>query len=324
MGDHDPAPCGDVTRRRFLGYLIAGPTLVTAAQLPWGLLDGPATRAYAAIPSPPEPADLVDLSDVLTAAAAPTANLIKVVVNTDGTVAFALPRAEVGQGITTAVAMTIADEMGLPISKVSVTLADARPELVWNQLTGGSNSMHSIFTPVRVAAALAREQLAQAAAAKLGTEVSSLTAPDGAFAAPNGRRVTYGSLARSAAAQHSTAVPVELKATSNFTIVGTPQKRIEARDIVTGRKQFTMDLDVPGALPTMVCRPPTIDGKVVAVANTVAVKAMPGVTDVAIVPSGVAVPRQRSVNASTRSERSGSVGLRAVPARSPTPTSSPS
>ena len=43
----------------------------------------------------------------------PTAGLITVVVNADGTVSFALPRAEVGQGITTAVAMTIADEMGL-------------------------------------------------------------------------------------------------------------------------------------------------------------------------------------------------------------------
>ena len=81
---------------------------------------------------------------------------------------FALPRAEVGQGITTAVAMTIADEMDLPLDKVKVTLADARPELVWNQLTGGSNSMHSIFTPVRVAAAIASGQLLQAAAAELG------------------------------------------------------------------------------------------------------------------------------------------------------------
>ena len=52
--------------------------------------------------------------------------------------------------------MTIADEMDVPLDKVKVTLADARPELVWNQLTGGSNSMHSIYTPVRVAAAIAR------------------------------------------------------------------------------------------------------------------------------------------------------------------------
>ena len=60
----------------------------------------------------------------------------------------------------------------MPLDKVNVTLADARPELVWNQLTGGSNSMHSIFTPVRVAAALAKGQLLQAAAAELGGDVA--------------------------------------------------------------------------------------------------------------------------------------------------------
>jgi isoquinoline 1-oxidoreductase beta subunit len=286
MGERDAGRSGGLTRRRFLGYVIAGPTLATAARLDWGWLEG---RADAAIPSAPEPADLYDLTDVLTAATMPTANLIEVVVNGDGTVSFALPRAEVGQGITTAVAMTIADEMNLPVAQVSVSLADARPELIWNQLTGGSNSMHSVFTPVRVAAALAQQRLLQAAAIELGADVSSLTASGGVITAPGGRSVSYGSLATAAAAQQTAAVPVALKSSADFTIVGTPQKRIEARDIVTGRKQFAMDLDVPGALPTMVCRPPTINGDVISVANAAAVKAMPGVTDIAVVPSGVAV-----------------------------------
>ena len=95
-----------------------------------------------------------------------------------------MPRAEVGQGITTAVAMTIAEEMDLPLDKVNVTLADARPELVWNQITGGSNTMHSIFTPVRVAAAIARGALLQAAALELGSAVSQLTSSDGVITAP--------------------------------------------------------------------------------------------------------------------------------------------
>ena len=140
-----------MSRRRFVGYLIAAPTLVAGAQL----VVGPAKAAVPTV----QPVDLYDLSDLLTDAARPTANLITVTVNPDGTVSFALPRAEVGQGITTAVAMTIAEEMDLPLDKVKVTLADARPELVWNQITGGSNTMHSIFTPVRVAAAIARGAL---------------------------------------------------------------------------------------------------------------------------------------------------------------------
>lgn len=279
-----------IPRRRFLGYLIAAPTVAAMAPLGLELFRD---AAEGAVPSPPELSDEYDLSDLLTQAAAPTSNLIAVVVNTDGTVSFALPRAEVGQGITTAVAMTIADEMDVALDKVSVTLADARPELLWNQLTGGSNSMHSMFTPVRIAAATAKGALLAAAALELQEVVEVLTARDGVISAPDGRTLTYGSLAQSAAVHSTTAVPVELKASSEFTIVGTGRGRIDAVDIVTGRKQFAMDLEVPGALPTMVRRPPTINGKVASVTNAAEVKAaFPGVTDIAVVPTGVAVRAQ--------------------------------
>jgi isoquinoline 1-oxidoreductase beta subunit len=279
-------PAG-IPRRRFLGYVIAAPTLVAGARLGLDVLGAP--RAAASVPSGPGVSDLYDLTDLLTDATRPTANLITVVVNPDGTASFALPRAEVGQGITTAVAMAIADELELPIEKVRVTLADARPELVWNQLTGGSNTMHSIYTPVRVAAAVARQQLLEAAAIALGAEVTRLRAHDGTVTANDGRSVSYGELAARAAATKTSSVHVTLKADAALKLVGSPQNRVDALDIVTGRKQYTMDLDVPGALPTMVCRSPTINGTVVAVRNAAAVAAMPGVTDVATVPTGVAV-----------------------------------
>src|SRR5205807_6902049 len=167
------------------------PTVVAGAQLF-------VEPAQAAIPTH-QPVDEFDLTDFLTNATKPTSHLITVTVNPDGTVSFALPRAEVGQGITTAVAMTIADEIGIPLDKVVVTLADARPELVWNQLTGGSNSMHSIYTPVRVAAAIARGELLQAAADELGGLPAMLGVSDGVITAPDGRSVTFGSLASKAA-----------------------------------------------------------------------------------------------------------------------------
>ena len=116
-------------RRRFLGYVIAASTLTVAAQL--GELVEP-EQAQAAIPSPPEPAELYDLNDLLTDAALPTSNLISIQLNSDGTAAFALPRAEVGQGVTTSSAMLIAEELDLPLDRVRVSLSDARPELVFN------------------------------------------------------------------------------------------------------------------------------------------------------------------------------------------------
>src|ERR1700733_10592249 len=117
------APAGPkrISRRRFIGYLIAAPTVVGAAQ--WFV--EPADASITTV----QPVDFYDLSDLLTDAAVLTAGLLTVTVNADGTVSFALPRAEVGQGITTAVAMTIADEMGIGLDQVTITLADARPEL---------------------------------------------------------------------------------------------------------------------------------------------------------------------------------------------------
>lgn len=274
-------------RRRFLGYLLAAPTLVAAAQI--GEVALGSRPAGAAIPSAPEPSDLYDLNDLLTAAATPTANLITVQLNRDGTASFALPRCESGQGISTSTAMLIAEELDLPLDKVLVTLADARPELLFNQFTAGSNTTISTYTPVRVAAALARQRLLEAAAIELGDTVTNLKASAGQVISSTGQSVSYGALAEKAASAVTRKVPVSLKPRSDFTVIGTPRSRIDALDAVTGRKTYAMDLDVPGAKPAMVCRPPTIKGTVQSVANLEQVKQMPGITDVAVISTGVAV-----------------------------------
>ena len=281
-----------ISRRRFIGYLIAAPTLVAAADL------RAAPPASASVPTV-QPVDFYDLTDLLTDAANLTASLITVTINPDGTASFALPRAEVGQGITTAVAMVIADELELPLNRVNITLSDARPELEFNQLTGGSNSMHVLYDQVRVAAAIARGQLAQTAATQLETPLPKLALKNGVITAPDGTSLSYGSLANAAAASRTQAVLAQLKPTSQQTLVGTPQTRIDAVQIVTGTKQFAMDLDVPGALPTMVCRPQTINGTALAVLNETEVAPMDGVTDVAIIPHTQFVPGGVAVRATT-------------------------
>ncbi|GAA4870466.1 molybdopterin cofactor-binding domain-containing protein [Kitasatospora terrestris] len=274
---------GELGRRRFLGYVLAASTLTVAAQL------GEAGPAAAAVPSLPGPAELYDLTDLVTDAALPTSGLITVQLHEDGTASFALPRAEVGQGITTSTAMLIAEELELPLERVRVTLADARPELLFNQLTGGSTTTASTYTPVRVAAAVARGRLLAAAAELLGAPLAGLVARAGAVLAPDGRSVGYGELAVRAGSAVTARVAVELKDASRFEVIGTGRTRVDALAAVTGRKQFAMDVRVPGALPTMVCRPPTINGTVRSVRNLAEVRAMPGVTDVVTVRTGVAV-----------------------------------
>jgi isoquinoline 1-oxidoreductase subunit beta len=273
------------SRRRFLGYLIAAPTLAVGVTWAAGGFDS----AEAAIPSPPQPEDIFDLGDLQNLAAAPTSGLISVQVNEDGTASFALHRCEVGQGITTTVAMMIAEELDLPLEKIRITLADARPELLLNQLTGGSNSVRSIYTPVRTASAIARQRLIRTAAAQWGVPESEVATRDGVLSHKSGKTVSYGDLATAAASDKTIQVSAEIKSPADFRVLGKPHNRIDARDAVTGRKAFGMDMHVPGAKPCMVRRAPTINGTPKTVHNMAEVKAMPGITDVAVVTYGVAV-----------------------------------
>ena len=108
---------------------------------------------------------------MLTDAARATSNLITVVVNEDGTASFELPRVRERPGRHHL--DRDADRRGARPARREghVTLAPARPELVFNQLTGGSNTTVSTFTPIRVAAAVAKGALLDAAAIELGDTV---------------------------------------------------------------------------------------------------------------------------------------------------------
>lgn len=272
-----PKP-GDMKRRRFLGYLIAAPTLAVAVPLGETRLNSPAAQA---LPSPvPEPAEVFDLSDLILASTEPTANLITVVVNEDGTVSFSMPRSENGQGITTMAAMLISEEMGVPIEDVKVELADARPELLFNQQTQASSTVITMFEPIRVAAALARGRLVEAAAIKLGEEARNLRTDAGRVITRSGSSIPFAELATEAANTETREALAQLRPQSEFTVIGTDQRRDDVVDAVTGRKTYTTDIDFPEALPTMVARPPTIKGTVESVNNADQVRNMPGITDV--------------------------------------------
>ena len=288
MAIHDGRqPAEDLSRRRFLGYVVAAPVLTVTTNMVVDTLRG--RPAGAAVPSPPQPADGYDLGDLYTGSCKPTEDMLVLEVGEDGIARLFLPRMEVGQGITTALAMVVAEEMSLPLAQVEVLLSDARPELVWNQLTGGSTTIRSTYLPVRRAAAMARQRLMQAAGRQWNVPVADLEVRAGVVIGPGGQAATYGSLSSSAASLSVAHTEVTLKPTSAFTLIGTPTPRVDARAIVTGQKQFTLDLVVPGAMPTMVRRPPTVLGTPSAILNEAQIRAMPGVIDVAMIPTGVAV-----------------------------------
>ena len=279
-------PTGDLTRRRFLTYVVAAPVLTVAASSGVGLI-APG-KAHAVVPSPPQPENLADLGDVMVAATKQAQDLLVLEVTTDNRIVFRMPRAEVGQGITTALAMVVADEIDARLVDVDVPLEDARQDLGTAQSTGGSSSVRSLWDPVRSIAAEARARLVTAAAKRWDLPARSLTTRDTAVWAPDGRSATYGSLTEAAAEVPIPAVSTDPKPSSEYRLIGTATPRIDARSIVTGAAKYALDVDVSGALPTVVIRPPTLKGKVKSYDASAALK-MPGVVAVTELPSGVAV-----------------------------------
>ncbi|HKR48732.1 MAG TPA: molybdopterin cofactor-binding domain-containing protein [Pseudonocardiaceae bacterium] len=278
---------GALGRRRFLTYLVAAPTLTIAAR--WGAdeLSPAQANALPQLPSPTVP-DFYDLGDALKAAADPTSDLLRLEVTGNGRIVLELPRAEIGQGITTTMAMLVAEEMGAELSDVDVVISDARPELLFNQLTGASVSTRALFGPVRLAASAARLRLLRAYAEEFGYRVDKLKVRDSTVVAPDGQSASFGSLTAAAAKLAEPVLGPSPKPFTEYTLVGKPTTRIDQRNHVTGKTTFAWDLDIPGAKPAIVARAPQVRGTVEDF-DSDALRTMSGVIDVARIPTGIAI-----------------------------------
>ncbi|MFG2080273.1 isoquinoline 1-oxidoreductase [Micromonospora tulbaghiae] len=187
----------------FLGYVLAAPVLVAAAEL---------TAAYPAAARTPSPdvAGLLGLGQIMTAAALPGAALISVEVGPDGTVSFTLPPDRSGYDGDTSAAELIADGLCVPRRRVRVPPAGARVRPAVGRARGAPHPAVGTRTPVRVAVAVARRRLLEAASAALATPVAGLRLAAGAVTDRAGRRLDIGALAVTAASTSTIAVTVDL------------------------------------------------------------------------------------------------------------------
>ena len=268
----DDSEASGVSRRKFMVYSLSAATLTVAAPL------GCDTSTAEGSEPVGGPSD--------TVVTGTDEEMLVLEVTPANRVVVRLPRVEVGQGVTTAVAVMIAEELDARLADVDIPLADARTQ--GNQSTGGSNSVSSLYGPARQLAATARARLVTAAARRWHLPARSLRTRDTMVVAPDGRTATFGSLSASAARIRRTSVSAEPKPAARHRLIGKPANRIDARDLVTGKARYTGDLEVAGAKPTVVARPPTLGGKLVSVDDRAA-RAMPGVHAVVRVPGGVAV-----------------------------------
>lgn len=209
----------------------------------------------------------------------------------DGWVTVVVDRSEMGQGVSTALPMLVAEELDADWKRVRVEQAPAGKEYVnpmfGLQGTGGSTSIRAAFKPLREAGARARAMLVAAAAAEWGVDGSGLRTEKGQVIGPAGKKLSYGALADKAATMPVPAT-VALKDPKDWKLIGTSVGRLDLESKVTGRAGFGIDATAPGMLTALVARPAVFGGKVKSFDATAA-KAVPGVKHVVQIGSGVAV-----------------------------------
>lgn len=197
----------------------------------------------------------------------------------DGRVVLTSPIPEIGQGVSTALPMILAEELDVDWADVEVRQAEIDDRYDTPQAAAGSDSVADSWSPLRAAGAAARAMLVGAAAARWGVDEAECATERGeVIHEPTGRRAGYGALAADAARRPVPESP-PLKDPSEFRIVGTRRRGVGAEAIVTGRATFGMDVRRPGMLRAAVARCPVVDGRLAACENAAAL-AVPGVRSV--------------------------------------------
>ncbi|MFC5357219.1 xanthine dehydrogenase family protein molybdopterin-binding subunit [Azospirillum himalayense] len=216
----------------------------------------------------------------------------------EGKIALVMPSVEMGQGIYTAVAMLIAEELEVPLDDVVLEHAPADPSryanpVIGEQVTGGSFAIRGVYEPMRRAGAAARIMLINAAAREWGVNPAGCRAEAGVVLhGASGRRATYGSLIRSAAAEDVPQAP-QLKAATAFTVIGKPLHRLDSAEKVNGVAMFGIDARPDGLSYAVIAICPTFGGRLGSVDDAEALK-VKGVTRVVRTENSVAVVAQHT------------------------------
>ncbi|MEO8717481.1 MAG: molybdopterin cofactor-binding domain-containing protein [Burkholderiales bacterium] len=232
-------------------------------------------------------------------------------IGADGSVTVAVPRQEMGQGVTTALPMLVAEELDCdpaslrfaqaPIDSLyanATMIADGVPfrpddhgwlariarvsqykvgELLGVQATGGSSSVRDGWEVMRQAGAAARAMLVGAAAARWGVAAGECRTERGVVSYSN-RSLRYAELVAEAARQPIPQQPA-LKDPARYRVIGTAMARLDVPAKTDGSAQFGIDVRVPGMRYAAIVQCPVFGGTLKRV-DAAKAKAMLGVLEV--------------------------------------------
>jgi len=178
----------------------------------------------------------------------------------DSRVRLYLAKVEMGQGIHTALSQIVVEELGVAWDDLEVAQATTARDLGGGQ-TGGSNSVSSLFAPLRQAAATFGEMLRAEAATQLGLPATSLVIAGRGFAAVEdpARRIDLAPLVAAKTGEWEVSKePAPLKAPGNFQVIGQSLPRRDFVAKLTGQAVYGYDARLEGMKYGAVVRPPTI------------------------------------------------------------------
>lgn len=201
-----------------------------------------------------------------------------IAVGPDGRVTAYTGKCELGQGLYTAQMQLVAEELAVPLDRVTLIQCDTAisPD---QGTTSGARSHHANFNQgnLALAAATAREALVRLASARLNVPGDRLIANAGVVAVKDepSRRVSYGDLIGGRTFDLSLDPNASRRHPGEWTVLGMPVPRVDIPAMATGTFEFVHNVRVPGMLHGAVVRPPHV-GATLTSADEASVRGLPG------------------------------------------------
>lgn len=218
-----------------------------------------------------------------------------IAIGADGRVVASVGKIEAGMGISTAFAQIVAEELDLPLDRITIRMGDtaSTPD---QRGTGSSNGITQGGSALRAAGAEARAALVALAARQLNVAADKLVVKDGVISVDGdvSRRVGYGELIGERRFDVKVNVKTRTKDPRQYQVVGKAIPRIDIPEKVTARYAYMVDLAVPGMLHGRVLRPPEARAKFL---RFDAAQELPGLIKVVIRGDFVGVVCQREEQA---------------------------
>jgi CO/xanthine dehydrogenase Mo-binding subunit len=216
-------------------------------------------------------------------------------IGADGRVTAYTGKCELGQGIYTAQIQLVAEELSVPLARVTLIQCDTSvaPD---QGTTSGSQSTPTNFNEANLAqaCATARDALLGLGSERLGVPAGQLTSADGVISVKGdaARRVTYGDLVGGRKFNLTVSPTAKRKTASEWTVLGTPAGRVDLPAMATGLFEFVHNVRLPGMLHGRVVRPPAVGATLVSVDES-SVRGLPGVVKVVVRKNFVGVVAER-------------------------------